>query len=209
MPAPTCTAGPSRPSGIPHASVAEVQKNLPKTVAKEMRPPRAHSAAFVCGTPLPRASGKNRYRRYPMASEPTTGTRSLRQVEEPTGYKRAPDRSVIKMKATTIKPTNAPIKSVRTRKTCSSRWSRKALHCLPGAFHQGAWTGATGVTSVGFVIVTVAILEIYSFCAEELLGAPFSPAWSRRLVLFSQRCGAPQSWATLCHNDLVHFHNTL
>ena len=56
-----------------------------------------------------------------MASEPTTGTRSLRQAAAPTGYKRAPNRSVIKIKATTIKPTIAPIKSVRTRKTCSSR----------------------------------------------------------------------------------------
>ena len=58
MPAPTCTDGPSRPSGIPLARVADVQKNLPSTVRSEMFPSRANSAAFVCGTPLPRASGK-------------------------------------------------------------------------------------------------------------------------------------------------------
>ena len=52
-----------------------------------------------------------------MASEPTTGTRSLRHVAAPTGYKRTPNRSVIKMNATTIKPTIAPIKRVITRKT--------------------------------------------------------------------------------------------
>ena len=60
MPAPTCTEGPSRPSGIPLASVAEVQKNLPSTVRSVMRPSRAKSAALVCGTPLPRALGKKR-----------------------------------------------------------------------------------------------------------------------------------------------------
>ena len=58
MPAPICTEGPSRPSGIPLASVADVQKNLPSTVRSVMRPSRANSAALVCGTPLPRAFGK-------------------------------------------------------------------------------------------------------------------------------------------------------
>ena len=58
IPAPTCTAGPSRPRGIPLASVADVQKNFPSTVRRLMRPSRANSAALVCGTPLPRASGK-------------------------------------------------------------------------------------------------------------------------------------------------------
>ena len=47
MPAPTCTEGPSRPSGIPQASVAEVQKNLPSTVRSVMRPSRANRAALV------------------------------------------------------------------------------------------------------------------------------------------------------------------
>ena len=60
-----------RPRGIPLASVADVQKNFPNTVPAEIIPPRAHKAAFVCGTPLPRASGKNRYKRYPTDSEPT------------------------------------------------------------------------------------------------------------------------------------------
>lgn len=38
IPEPTWTAGPSRPRGMPLARVTEVQKNLPKTVRKEMRP---------------------------------------------------------------------------------------------------------------------------------------------------------------------------
>ena len=58
MPPPTWTAGPSRPSGIPLARVTEVQKNLPRTVPRVITPSRANSAALVCGTPLPRASGK-------------------------------------------------------------------------------------------------------------------------------------------------------
>jgi hypothetical protein len=77
---------------------------------------------------------------------------------------------VIKMKVTTIKPTIAPINSVRTRKTCSSRWSRKALHCLPGASHHGVGTGAAGVTSLGFGMVTVAVLEIHSHLIINLRG---------------------------------------
>lgn len=43
----------------PLASVTDVQKNFPTTVRRLIRPPRAYQAAFVCGTPLPRASGKN------------------------------------------------------------------------------------------------------------------------------------------------------
>src|SRR6267378_370024 len=53
MPAPTWAEGPSRPSGIPLASVAEVQKNFPNTVRKVMTPSPAKRAAFVWGTPLP------------------------------------------------------------------------------------------------------------------------------------------------------------
>src|SRR6266704_3758936 len=45
IPAPTWTAGPSRPSGIPHASVAEVQKNFPNTVPSEIRPPLANASS--------------------------------------------------------------------------------------------------------------------------------------------------------------------
>src|SRR5439155_5280825 len=123
-PAPTCTAGPSRPRGIPLASVAEVQKNFPSIVTRVIRPSRAYNAAFVCGTPLPRASGKYRYSRYPMPSELATGTSNLRHPIPPAGYSRAPNRSVSKMNATTVAPTSAPITSVSARNTCSSR-SRK------------------------------------------------------------------------------------
>src|SRR5260370_50880 len=35
------------------------------------------------------------------------------------------------MKATTIAPTRAPINSVRTRKTCSSRCCKRRVHCQP------------------------------------------------------------------------------
>ena len=46
---------------VMHVGAAyEVQKNFPMTVLSEIRPPRAYRAAFVCGTPLPRASGKKR-----------------------------------------------------------------------------------------------------------------------------------------------------
>src|SRR5215475_4697660 len=48
-PAPTCTDGPSRPSGMPLASVADVQKNFPKTVPNEITPPRAYTAPLLCG----------------------------------------------------------------------------------------------------------------------------------------------------------------
>jgi len=44
------------------------------------------------------------------------------------GYNRAPNRSVMTMKATTAKPTRAPIRRVSKRKTCSSRSRTKASH---------------------------------------------------------------------------------
>jgi len=69
----------------PLASLAKVQKNFPKTVPSEIRPPRAYRAAFVCGTPLPRASGKKRYRKYPMSAGPAMGTSSLRHAPPPAG----------------------------------------------------------------------------------------------------------------------------
>src|ERR1700687_4088790 len=40
------------------------------------------------------------------------------------------------MNATTVKPTSAPISSVSTRNTCSSRSRNRTLHCRAGAFHQ-------------------------------------------------------------------------
>src|SRR5205814_6362948 len=45
IPAPTWTDAPSRPSGIPLASVADVQKNFPRIVLTEIRPSRAYKAA--------------------------------------------------------------------------------------------------------------------------------------------------------------------
>ena len=41
--------------GMPEASVADVQKNVPRTVVSRICLSRAKRAAFVCGTPLPRA----------------------------------------------------------------------------------------------------------------------------------------------------------
>src|ERR1700759_5019702 len=108
-PAPTCTDGPSRPSGIPLASVTDVQKNFPNTVPSEITPPRAYNAAFVCGTPLPRASGKYLKRRYPIASDPNTGAKNRCHSGLPTGYTRCATCSVNQMNATTVSPTSAPI----------------------------------------------------------------------------------------------------
>src|SRR5208282_4213997 len=47
-----------------------------------------------------------------------------------------PTRSVSRMKATAIKPTRAPISSVRIRKTCPSRSLRRAFQCRAGDLHQ-------------------------------------------------------------------------
>ena len=86
-----------------------------------MRPSRAYNAAFVCGTPLPRASGKNRNSRYPIPNEPIAGIRTRRHAAPPAGYNRAPNRSVSRMNATTTNPTIAPMTNVKIRNTCSSR----------------------------------------------------------------------------------------
>ena len=52
---------------MPLASDAEQQTNFPITVRNEMRPSLTKSANLACGMPLPRASGKYRHNRYPVA----------------------------------------------------------------------------------------------------------------------------------------------
>src|ERR1700722_4159034 len=73
-----------------------------------------------------------------MASEPMMGIRTRRQAGLPTGYTRMPRRSVSNMKATTATPVTAPITSVRTRNTWSSRFWRKAAQRATGALNHPA-----------------------------------------------------------------------
>jgi anti-anti-sigma factor len=81
MPPPTCTEGPSRPRGMPLARVVAVQKNFPNTVSAVIRPSRAYRAALVCGTPLPRASGKYRKSRSTVdANESELLSKHLRDL---------------------------------------------------------------------------------------------------------------------------------
>ena len=60
MPAPICTEGPSRPSAMPlakrHRTAKEFSEYRPQV---RCSPSVMKIANFVCGIPLPRASGKN------------------------------------------------------------------------------------------------------------------------------------------------------
>ena len=50
-----------------------------------------------------------------MPKEPTTGKSKRRHGAPFAGYSRIPIRSVSKIKATTVRPVNAPITNVRTK----------------------------------------------------------------------------------------------
>src|ERR1039458_10389527 len=71
-----------------------------------------------------------------MASEPPTGSSTRRHGEPPAGYSRSPPRSVSRMKATTVRPVNAPITSASTRNTWSSRCCNLAMKYDCGVLHQ-------------------------------------------------------------------------
>src|SRR5260370_36847496 len=71
-----------------------------------------------------------------MESEPMQGTSNLRHGELPIGYSLAANRSVSRINATTVNPTKAPISSVSTKNTCSSRSPKKEVHWAERAVHQ-------------------------------------------------------------------------
>src|SRR6267143_946180 len=77
-----------------------------------------------------------------MTAEPPTGTSSLLHGVPPAGYSLAPNRSVKRMNATTTMPTSAPMSSVRTRKTCSSRFRRNDAHCCGQESLHFLWAGS-------------------------------------------------------------------
>src|SRR5271168_501359 len=104
-----------------------------------------------------------------MPNEPTTGTRSRRHGAPPAGYNRIPARSVSRMKATTVRPTNAPISNVSTRNTCSSRSCSNAFHCRDGACHQADF--AVKGTGVLILLTAYLFLRIDLFCEETFQGA--------------------------------------
>ena len=56
-----------------------------------------------------------------MLKEPATGNSRRRHGAPFAGYSRIPIRSVSRIKATTVRPVNAPITSVRTKNIWSSR----------------------------------------------------------------------------------------
>src|SRR5664280_1127291 len=71
-----------------------------------------------------------------MPSEPATGNSTRRHGAPPAGYSRSPSRSVSRMKATTVRPVNAPITSARTRNTWSSRCCNLAMKYDLSLIHQ-------------------------------------------------------------------------
>src|SRR5882724_771572 len=86
-----------------------------------------------------------------MPSEPAIGTNSRRSPAPPAGYSRAPKRSVTKMNATTTIPTSAPISSVTTRNTCSSRSLSTAAQRFASDSHSFLFFGREPDSIVGRV----------------------------------------------------------
>src|SRR5216683_2023386 len=85
------------------------------------------------------------------------------------------------MNATTTMPTIAPISSVRTRKTCSSRFRRNDAHCCDEESHQFFWSGSrVPLKSISGSSLNTTILA-YLGRSPGLL-----PVW-RRVAVFQQR----------------------
>jgi hypothetical protein len=129
-----------RPHATPRQNVLQRNDALQLmhvgTVRSDIRPPCAYRAAFVCGTPLPRASGKNRLSKIAHCERTHDGHEQSAPCRSGGRVKPGPNRSVARIKATTASPTNAPISNVRTRNTCPSRSVRNAVHCHEEAFRQ-------------------------------------------------------------------------
>ncbi len=62
------------------------------------------------------------------------------------------------MNATTVSPTSAPITSVSTRNTCSSRFRKNPSHSREGTFHQG--NGGSAAATVPAVPAGTAVPEV-------------------------------------------------
>src|SRR5712664_1301458 len=85
------------------------------------------------------------------------------------------------MNATTTMPTIAPISSVRTRKTCSSRFRRNDAHCCDEESHQFFWSGSrVPLKSISGSSLNTTILASLGRSPGLL------PVW-RRAAVFQQR----------------------
>src|SRR5260370_6120684 len=116
-----------------------------------------------------------------MTAEPASGTNRLRHAAPPAGKSLGRNRSVKRMNATTTMPTIAPISSVRTRKTCSSRFRRNDAHCCDEESHQFFWSGSrVPLKSISGSSLNTTILA-YLGRSPGLL-----PVW-RRVAVFQQR----------------------
>lgn len=99
-----------------------------------------NNANLVCGMPLPRAWGKYRNRRYPVARAPPVGIKTRRHGELPAGYMRAASLPVRRINATTTKPTITP----RIRLRAIVIWSSRLRNRSSNARTLGPWDSPRG-----------------------------------------------------------------
>src|SRR5712692_10937734 len=96
------------------------------------------------------------------------------------------------MNATTTMPTIAPISSVRTRKTCSSRFRRNDAHCCDEESHQFFWSGSrVPLKSISGSSLNTTILASLGRSPGLL------PVW-RRAAVFQQRADGIHQRGAAC-----------
>src|SRR5260370_30162030 len=131
-----------------------------------------------------------------MRSEPATGTRSRRHAAPPAGYSLAPNRDDTRMKATTTSPTSAPISSVRTRKTCSSRSRTNDAHCCDEYLRQFFWAGSrVSLNSVSRGSLTTEFLPSLGRSTDLLVALRGAPIFQQGADCIHQRRAAPAQFA--------------
>src|SRR5216684_1870010 len=127
-----------------------------------------------------------------MTAEPATGTSSLRHAAPPAGYSLAPNRSVTRINATTTMPTSAPMSSVSTRKTWSSRSRKNVFHCCEEEFHQFFCAGSrVSLNSVLGISPTAAFLASLGRAPRLFF------AW-RRAAVFQQSADGVDQCRAAC-----------
>src|SRR6267378_5335468 len=108
------------------------------------------------------------------------------------------------MNATTTMPTSAPMNSVRTRKTCSSRSRKNAFHCREGEFHQ--FFSATSRISLNSVLggsFTAAFLALLGRSPRLCLAWRRAANFQQRADSIHQRCTAGAQLADAVSRHLL------
>lgn len=125
--APICTEGPSRPIERPDPMHSTPVRNFSIGTRAGMCPPCRRNAASVCGTPLPRTSGKTVASRMPVTTLTRAGTANSRRCVGANPKNRWLVRSMASVKSTAASPPKGRFHGAQSGRSIHSHTADSAL----------------------------------------------------------------------------------